>query len=89
MFLLVKPGLCDQAWCSGSGSASNVTWAESGEEALQGELGSCHPKTGRYAEEKQTWKVTAVPYRRGLAGPKERLDVGGQGANRVVLTRQF
>lgn len=55
----------------------------SGEEALQGKLGYCHPRTGRYAEEKQKWKLTAVPYRRGLAGPKERLDVEGQGTNRT------
>lgn len=77
MFSLGKPGPCDQAWCSGRGSASNVTWAESTEEALPGKLGYCHPKAGRYAEEKQKWKLTAVPYRRGLAGPKERLDVEG------------
>lgn len=61
MFSLVKPGPCDQAWCSGRGSASNVTWAESDEEALQGELGSCHPKAGRYAEEKRKWKLAVCP----------------------------
>lgn len=32
-------------------------------------------------------EASSVPYRRGLAGPKERLDVEGQGANRVVLNQ--
>lgn len=63
------------------GRESSVPWVESGEDNLQGQLESCHPKKGGYVRKKA--KITSVPYRRGLGRPKEELDVGGQRLNSI------